>query len=86
MGTVEVMLTLLVSGDAVVGTVLVSLVLGAENAPLAPVVGMKSTIVIDSCSSCCGAGASNVSSLGVEHVGPVVAFPPQQAHREDVVL
>ena len=39
-----------------------------------------------SCSNTCGAGAANVSSVGSEYSCPVVAFPPQQAHRPFVAL
>ena len=53
MGTAVVLLALLADGGIVVEVVaVVLLVLGADSAPLAPVVGMKRTIVIDSCSSC----------------------------------
>ena len=91
MGTAEVvlaLLALLADGVVTVEDVVVALlVLGAERAPLAPVVGMKRTIVIDSCSSCCGAGAWKVSSVGFEHEGmPVALSPPQQAQREDASL
>ena len=69
------LLALLADGGIVVEVVaVVLLVLGAESAPLTPVVGIKGTIVINSCSSCWGAGASKVSSVGFEYEGIPVAL------------